>query len=163
MNNADVQQELGKCASELAHVKTLVDSQGITSGIVPYLTKYAVIRACGVIEQSFKAVVADFCAHQSNKQVKRFLERRVRDGSANPSYANMLTLLKDFDEDWNKKLKAQIELEPNKANLLTSLQSLVDARNDFAHGGNPTASISDVLQYFSHATRIVELIDDVVT
>ena len=57
---------------------------------------------------------------------------------------------------------AVMDAEPNKANLLTSLQSLVDARNDFAHGGNPNATISDVLTYFTHARRIMEIMDDVI-
>lgn len=162
MNNADVQLELTNCAAELAHVKTLVDGLGITSTIVPYLTKYAVIKACGSIELSFKAIIADYCSHRSKKQVKRFLTRRIREGSANPSFDNFCKFLLDFDEDWKKAFKAQIDLEPNKANLLTSLQSLVDARNDFAHGGNPSASITDVLVYFNHATRIVEIMDSVV-
>lgn len=38
-----------------------------------------------------------------------------------------------------KTFKTKIDDEPSKANLLTSLQSLVDARNDFAHGGIPSS------------------------
>lgn len=76
---------------------------------------------------------------------------------------NICKLLHDFDEDWKKDFKAQLDLEPNKANLLTSLQSLVDARNEFAHGGCPTATINDVVIYFDHAKRIIEIMDSVVS
>jgi len=162
MNNLDVKQELDNCWNELSHVKTLIDSLGIASAIAPYLTKYAMIRACGSVELSFKTVIADHCSHRSKKQIKRFLSRRVREGSANPSFDNICKFLHDFDEDWKKNFKSLLDIEPNKSNLLTSLQSLVDARNDFAHGGNPTASISDVLIYFSHARRIIEIMDNVV-
>jgi len=111
---------------------------------------------------SFKTIIADFCSHRSKKQIKRFLTKKVREGSANPSFDNICKFLRDFDEDWKKTFKAQIDQEPNKANLLTSLQSLVDARNNFAHGGNPSASINDVLAYFNHASRIIAIMDSVV-
>ncbi|NCC61766.1 MAG: hypothetical protein EOM12_12695 [Verrucomicrobiae bacterium] len=150
------------CSAELAQVKTLIDNLGFTSTIVPYLTKYAVVRACGSVELAFKAVIADYCSRRGKKQVKRFLTRKVRDGSANPSYDKICQFLHDFDEEWKRDFKGLIEQEANKANLLTSLQSLVDARNDFAHGGNPSASIGDVLVYYGHARRIIEIMDGVV-
>lgn len=162
MNNAEVQQQMTVCSAELAQVKTLIDNLGFTSTIVPYLTKYAVVRACGSVELAFKAVIADYCSRRGKKQVKRFLTRKVRDGSANPSYDKICQFLHDFDEEWKRDFKGLIEQEANKANLLTSLQSLVDARNDFAHGGNPSASIGDVLVYYGHARRIIEIMDGVV-
>lgn len=162
MNNPEVAQVLSACDGELLHVQTIIASLGITSAVVPYLTKYAVVRACGSIETSFKAVIADYCSHRSKKQVKRFIDRRIRDGSANPTIDNMNRFLRDFDEDWLATFKTQLNAEPNKPALITSLQSLVDARNEFAHGGNPTTSLTDVVQYFDHAKRIIEIMDGVV-
>lgn len=159
MNNPDVAQMLSACDDELTHVQAIVGSLGATSAVVPYLTKYAVVRACGSIETSFKAVIADYCSHRSKKQVKRFIDRRIRDGSANPTIANIYKFLLDFDADWHTTFKDQLNAEPNKAHLFTSLQSLVDARNEFAHGGNPTTSLADVVSYFSHAKKVIEIMD----
>lgn len=161
MNNVDVQRSLDDCDTELAHVRTLIEALGASTA-VPYLTKYAVIRACGSIETSFKSIIADHCSHRSKAQVKRFLDRRVREGSANPSYDRICTFLKDFDEQWLVAFKASVNAEANKSALLDSLQSLVDARNDFAHGGNPSSSIGDVLNYFANSRRVIELLDHVV-
>ena len=162
MNNAEVAQLLDDCKVELDHVKTLVDGLGPASTIGPYLSRYAVIRACGAVETGFKAVIADFCSWRSKRQVKRFLARRIRDGSANPSFELMCKFLNDFDDGWKKSFKTRVNAEPTKNQLLTSLQSLVDARNDFAHGGHPIVTISDVLKYFQDSRRILEIMDDVV-
>jgi hypothetical protein len=162
MNNADVLRELTACDAELAQVRSLIDGLGVTSNIVPYLTKYAVIRACGSIELSFKTIIADYCVYRSKKQVKRFIDRRVREGSANPSIENINRFLNDFDEGWRNSFKAQLNGEVNKSVILTSLQSLVDARNDFAHGGSPSATILDVIAYFSHARRVIEIMDTII-
>jgi len=159
MNNVEVQKLLEDCSMELSQVKTLIDSIGVASNIAPYLTKYSLIRACGSIEQAFKSILCDFCSHQSKKQIKRFLERRVRDSSMNPSYSNICKLLKDFDEDWWKQFKVSVDNLPDKDLRTTSLQSLVDARNDFAHGGHPSTSICDVMTYYQHSRAVIEVLD----
>ena len=159
MNNADVQRMLDECSSELLQVKTLIDSIGVASSIAPYLTKYALIRACGSIEQAFKSIICDFCSRRSKKQVKRFLENRVRESSMNPSYSNICKLLKSFDEDWSDAFQSSVNSSTDKAAWIMSLTSLVDARNDFAHGGNPSPSIGDVTSYFLHSRAVIELLD----
>lgn len=162
MNNSDVASVISQCDAELAQIQVLISSTGATGHFAPYLTKYAVIRACGCIETSFKSVIADYCSQGSKTQVKRFIAKRIRDGSANPTMKNMCNLLNDIDENWNATFKAGIKAEPNSEQLRTSLQSLVDARNEFSHGGNPTVSISDVISYYTHAKRIIELMDGIV-
>ncbi|WP_428034831.1 HEPN domain-containing protein [Amphritea sp.] len=162
MNNTDVDQQLTICQTELASIQGIITGLGLTSNIVPYLTKYSVIRACGTIENAFKTVIADYIEHRSKKQVKRFISKRIREGSANPSFDMICRFLGEFDENWKSEFKTKLNMEPNKQSLTDSLQSLVDARNDFAHGGNPGASITDVITYFGNARRIIEIMDDVI-
>jgi hypothetical protein len=162
MNNADVDLHLAQCRAELDHVQATIGTVGVMSPVTPYLTRYAVIRACGAIEVSFKSLIADFCTKRSKKQIKRFIHLKIRKGSANPSQENIMNILNQFDEDWKRSFKSNLKADPNKQKLLDSLQSLVDARNDFAHGGSPTLTISDVIQHFDHARRVVEYVDAVV-
>jgi hypothetical protein len=163
MNNAEVENSLNDCFAELSHVRTLVDGLGIANNIALYLTRYAIIRACGTIEQAFKSILCDYCLRRSKKQVKRFLDRRVRESSSNPSYSNICKLAFDFDVDWQAQFKTAINASPDKTVLMTSLTSLVDARNQFAHGGSPSASIADVLVYFGHSRTVIEVLDSKVT
>lgn len=162
MNNADVDLHLNQCRVELNHIQDSIKALGIMSPVTPYLTKYAVIRACGAIEVSFKNLVVDFCSKRSKKQVKRYIYMKVVKGSANPSQDNILRILNQFDEDWKEIYRKNLKADPDKQRLLDSLQSLVDARNDFAHGGNPTLSISDVLTHFANAKKVIEHIDSVI-
>ena len=162
MNNTDVQSILDECQADLDQVKTIVDGLGIGSNIVPYLSRYSIIRACGAIETSFKSIIADFCSYRSKKQVKTFIDSRVRGISSNPSYSNICKLLKAFDNDWHSQFKIQIDAHPRKGNLMTSLQSLVDARNDFAHGGHPSLSLSDLITYFADSREVIEVLDRII-
>lgn len=162
MHNKEVQQVLVDCENDLVQAKTIVASIGFTSNIVPYLTKYAIIKACGAIEVAYKAIVADFCSKRSKIQIKRYLDNKVREGSRNPTYSNLCKLLAEFDEEWNKIYKEKINAHSDKDNILFSLQSLVDARNDFAHGGNPTITLDDTIKHFSYCRVAVEIMDDII-
>jgi hypothetical protein len=162
MNNATVEFQLDNCASELQDIASEIATLGVTSPISPYLTRYALIRACGTIEVAFKALIADYCSYRSKAQVKRFIQRRIRDGSANPSYDNIVKFLKDFDEGWRDSFKATMSGDPRKTALLASLGTLVDARNEFAHGGTPSVSIRDVVAHFNNSRAIIEMLDGVI-
>ncbi len=157
-----MQSHLNSCQADIDQVKAIIDGIGIGSTIVPYLTRYSIIRACGAIETSFKSIIADYCSYRSKKQVKTFIDSKVRSTSSNPSYENICRLIKTFDREWHSKFKQKIKNHPRKDNLMTSLQSLVDARNDFAHGGHPSTSISDLITYFTDSKEVIEVLDQIV-
>ena len=163
MNNTDVQQILDECKNDLAGVKSIIDSLGYSSNIVPYLNKYAIIRACGVVEVAFKAIIADFCSKRVKKQVKYYLDRKVRNASSNPSFDNICKFLGDFDEQWKKDFKDRIKAHPDSTRLKTSIESLVNARNEFAHGGNPSTTIADVISYFSDFHAVILILDAILS
>jgi hypothetical protein len=56
-------------------------------------------------------------------------------------------------------IMSAIDQSPNKPAPMTSLQSLVDARNDFSHGGSPTTSIGDVITYYLQSRSVIEMLD----
>jgi len=162
MNNSGVLQLLDDCQDELDNVKLIIDGLGSTSNIVPYLNKFAIIKACGIVEVSYKSIVADYCDRRSKPQVKKFLKKYVRENSRNPNYSDICNLLKEFDANWHTTFKARIDAHPDRSRMKTSIESLVDARNEFAHGGNPSSTVSDVIGYFRDFRVVLEIIDDIV-
>lgn len=162
MNNTDVESALNECQQDLQHVKAIIDSLGIGSNIVPYLNSYAVIKACGTMEVAFKTIITDYCSKRSKKQVKEFLTNKVKDNSMNPSYSNILRTLSDFDEEWKDKFKDSINSHIQKNSILTSMQSLVDARNSFAHGGNHNLTINDTITYYLSFRIAIEILDTII-
>lgn len=162
MNNDSVEALLDECGSELTALEAFVTGLGMASNIVPYLSKYGLVKACGTIEQAFKAVVADKCSFRAKAQLKNYLTEKVRNSSSNPSFDNICKLLKSFDPAWKTSFKSAINAHASAASLRTSLQSLVDARNEFTHGGNPRVSIGDVRRYFDDARIVIEELDQIV-
>jgi len=163
MNNSEVNALLVECQDDLVNVKSIVDSLRPTDNAVPYLGKYALIKACGTIEVAYKATIADHCSKRAEQQLKNFINKRIRDSSSNPSFSNICSTLKDFDEAWNEEFKNLVKSRPDGEALRTSLQSLVDGRNDFSHGGNPSLTIMDVLKYYQDSCVVIGILDSVVS
>lgn len=162
MNNKSVEQTLVDCHDELERLEDAMSLFGATSPIGIYLSRYAIIKACGTIEQALKSLVADNAENKQTQQIKNFLRKKVRESSMNPNDDNIRKLLGSFDDTWLAQFNSQIKALPDKAKVMDSLKSLVSARNDFAHGGNPSASIVNVGVYFSDSKKIMEIIDGII-
>jgi len=162
MNNLSVKQLIDESLTDLNNAMAIVSSMGPTSNIVQYLNKYSVIKACGAIEIAFKSIITDYCVYRSKQQLKNFLNTKIKDSAINPSYSNICALLKSFDENWNIQFKQQMNAHPERDQIFSALKSLVDSRNDFAHGGNPTTSIRDSIDYYTYAVKMIEILDSIV-
>lgn len=161
MNNLTALTCLNDCSTELEKLQQIIEVFGQSHSIVPFLTNYAVIKCCGTIENCFKLIISDF--HNSlPPQAKNYIENTFLNSSMNPSKDNICKSLIKFDEQWNVNFKAKLSLEPDKSRIETSLTSLNEARNAFAHGGNAGASFASVLTYFADSKRVIEILDEVV-
>jgi len=162
MNNVNAAQLVTECKTELESIKAIIEQYGSFSSIVPYLTNYSVVKACGTIEQSYKTIIADCCEKGQNQQVRTYIHNTFRDSSRNPSYENICKSLADFDTNWNTLFKKTLGKKKNATKLRTSLKSLNEARNAFAHGGKPNVSFSSVIDYFKDSLVIITILDSVV-
>ncbi|WP_396196262.1 HEPN domain-containing protein [Flavobacterium sp.] len=161
MNNLSAKQSIEDCSLEMNEIQKIIDVFGQSHSIVPYLTNYAIIKCCGTIENTFKTILSDF--HNTLPiQAKNYIETTFTNSSMNPSKENICKSLKRFDENWNTEFKQKLDLETNKSQIDSSLKSLTDARNEFAHGGYPRVSFGSVITYFNDSKKIIEIIDDVV-
>lgn len=161
MYNKDVEERLAACRDELAGICSLLDGIGESARPTPYVKKYAVIRATGAIEAGFKQIIADKVDEGSRSQVKNFVKKKVRDSSSNPSLGMIEDFLNQFDERWREKFAELLGLE-DKPKLKGSLTKLVNARNEFAHGGSPDIEIADTCECFEDGVRVLRLVETVV-
>ena len=161
MNNISAEESINACLEELDKIAKLIDGMGKTSNPVPFLTKYAIIKSCGTIEYCFKTILSDVHLNQT-AQVKNFIDKMFRNSSINPSKDNICKSLDRFDESWNEAFKEKLKLRSDVKKIESSLKSLNSARNTFAHGGHPSASFENVVDYFKDSVEVIKIVDDVV-
>ncbi len=161
MNNKSVHISLSECLTELRDLETLIDKDVFDSRN-RFLILYAIIRATGVLEVSYKKIIVDSFDSINNEKINNYLEMEISKSSKNPSYSNLISTLKKFDDDWCKKFKKEIGNMRNKDSILEAMENLNELRNSFAHGGKPTPSIRSVNLYFENCIEILKIYDKVI-
>ncbi len=160
--NVEAEKLMNDCQQELEDIKKIIKKLSSFDAQVPFLTRYAVIRSSGSLEMAYKSMICDSCETGANRQMKKFLEKNFREKPVNLKYDMICKSLTSFDEAWNKNFKLRLRAVKKGDSWKTSLDSLMELRNSFAHGGKPTASFADVFEYFKHSRRILILVDRIV-
>jgi len=159
MRNLQVQTYLDICTTDMDKIEKIIDGLGQLSNIVPFLTKYAIIKACGTLELSFKTLLADQLNANAGHQLVTYVNKTIREKPLNPNMSNWHQLLKKLDKSWSDQFKVNVDALPHSAKIYTSLDSLNAARNAFAHGLEPNVSFPSVKEYFADSRRALEILD----
>jgi hypothetical protein len=161
MNNLDVELLLNECREELSSIKALLMGIGDGAKPAPYIKKYAVIRATGIIEAGFKQIIADRVDRDSHAQLKNFVARKIRNSSSNPKLDIIQNMLSEFDENWRTRFDEKMALS-DQPSLRGALTELVKARNSFAHGGALELPIDKTFECFELGCRVLHILDETV-
>lgn len=145
------------CSTELEKIKKWIDSNKLHSNI-QYLVSYAVIKSSGTIEYTLKQILFDHLCAGCNTEALQYFTKHIIDASFNPSTGQIQKILSTISTDWEKQFEATIKGTKQKGEL----KSLVDLRNNFAHGTSITASIEDVIAYFNSGVWILEKLSDII-
>jgi hypothetical protein len=152
----DLLARLDDCSDELEKIKTRINKDQFDD-MVKFLQRYAIIKACGTIEYVVKNMIADHVDAESSSELQNYISVKVRESSTNPTTGNISNLLGEFSSTgWKKSFDNALTSHNEEK---TSLNSLVQLRNDFAHGKSPTIGIISVIKYFNHARTIVSLVE----
>ena len=162
MTNQEAQDSIDICTAELQRIYHLIQGHGHMSPIVPFLTKYSIVRACGTIEFCFKTIISDSHSGHST-QITNFIDNTVRNSSMNPSRQNISTTLKKFDPDWKTNFNQKLNEHTDSERMKASIDSLNSARNSFAHGDTPSATFENINDYFIDSIEIMKILDEIVS
>ncbi|HIP27543.1 MAG TPA: hypothetical protein EYG80_07810 [Flavobacteriaceae bacterium] len=163
INNTDVKELLRASLEEIKNIENITTNfLGATSPASPYMSRYAIIKACSSIERSFKIIIADFLLlHTTNESLSNFINNSIRHTSTNPKYETIVNVLKGIDKNLGDTFKIKVKEIEDFERVKTSLNSLVNERNKLAHGGSPTSTSGDVIKYFKDAIFILIALENV--
>ena len=149
--------KLEDCKDELLKIKHRID-QNQFDDMVIFLQRYAIIKACGTVESVVKNLIADHVDAGTSPEIQNYINNNVRESSTNPKTGNIGSLLGEFSSTgWKVSFEDKLKSHGTEK---SSLNSLVQLRNDFAHGRSPNTTINTVIQYFHDARTIISLVDD---
>lgn len=154
--SGDSRRKLIECGTELRKLRVQIKTNQFHF-TVPYLISYSVIKSCGTIEQVYKDVIYNHLTKRANPESKAYFQKMIKENSSNPSNDNIIRMLKTINPAWVGRYK-----RAPLANEKMQLDSLVDLRNDFAHGYNITSTIENVIQYFSSSRKVLEFLNKMI-
>lgn len=155
--NGEYQQKVDDCKLELDQIKIWINKNRMDSQ-VRYLVSYAIIRTSGTIEVIYKSIIYNHLSDGVNQEAVKFLTGSILDSPSNPKTSNIKALLEKINADWSEAFEKEVKESGKKSDL----NSLVQLRNDFAHGANITQSIETVIKYFNGAIDILNILEKIV-
>ena len=145
---------------ELEEIKNWIDTgKNKFDSKTRYLIAYSVIKASGSVEVVFKQIIYDYLTKGVEEKTATYIEKMILDSSCNPNTGNMSNMLQNICPEWKKKFDEEVKSSGKK----DKINSLVQLRNDFAHGDNITVSIDTVVAYYEAAKVILNILDSVVS
>lgn len=157
--NGELLQMITDTKEELINIRQWINSGNKFNSKTRYLISYSVIKASGTVEVIFKNIIYNYLIVGANEKVKGYFEKVILDSSCNPNTGNMSNMLQNISSEWKRIFDQQVKESGEK----DKLNSLVQLRNDFAHGASISVSIDTVIKYFDSAVIILNILDDVCT
>ncbi|WGE59493.1 HEPN domain-containing protein [Actinobacillus equuli] len=155
-----VQRNIANCQTEIEHIEQIIAVLGTSNPAVNYLTKYTLIKICGIFEQSFKTIISDAVCCTNNERTRLYVDTTFRESSINPSLDNIKGSLNKFDREWKNKFKEKFNAVSSPDMIKDHINSLNNLRNRFAHGSNPSVSFQDLKDYFASVKYILKILDE---
>ena len=152
-------QQLDDARQELECIREWINKDRNKFDIkTKYLVSYAVVKASGSIEVVFKKIVFDFLSQNVREETGQYLEKMILDSSCNPNTGNMSNMLQNISGLKRNIFDQQVKESEKK----DKLNSLVQLRNDFAHGDNVNISINTVITYYDAGISILNILDNII-
>lgn len=152
-------QQLDDARQELESIREWINKDRNKFDIkTKYLVSYAVVKASGSIEVVFKKIVFDFLSQNVREETGQYLEKMILDSSCNPNTGNMSNMLQNISGLKRNIFDQQVKESEKK----DKLNSLVQLRNDFAHGDNVNILINTVITYYDAGISILNILDNII-
>ena len=162
MNNKNAHKLLIDCWSDILDIKKEINLLPPMDKKISYLTSFCLIRCCGTIELCSKTILFDFACRTTCPKTQSFIENKILKSPNNPRINRLIQQLNYFDRSWGNLFSKNFKNHPKKLKLESSLDSLAELRNKFAHGESYVAAFNDIRNYYVDAWKIITLYDAVV-
>ena len=112
------------------------------------LAQLMTVWASGYLEAKCRDILRAYATRRAERSVGRFVSRNL-DRFNSPKMANIIDLVRSFDEDRAAELESFVE-----GRIKESVNSLVGLRNQIAHGRPTDITVGRITQQFEDAKRL---------
>jgi len=122
------------------------------------LSSYLAVFISGIYEDCMESLFIQRAAQTGDSKVENFVKEAVHRMFRNPSFDNIIEILKCFDPSYKAILKTKVSTES-----ISGINSIVTNKNNVAHGETASATIGDIEKYHSSAIKVFEKVEKILT
>jgi hypothetical protein len=147
--------------SKLDYIELLFNyfkAKELDDELTSHIAKYMTVLISGVFEESIKSILKESIQKETITNVTRsFIFKQIEITFRNPDHKNIKTLLNKFNKEWIKNLNNIIE-DKN----WESLNSIVNNKNNIAHGNSSSITFEDIKTYYNDSRIIIIELDQMI-
>ena len=114
-------------------------------------TRYLCILVSGYLEVSIRTIYREYTRSKSSSpNIVNYVEKNLR-MFRNPKMGKILELCSFFDKEWRKSMESDIDDK-----IKTSIDSIVNIRNEIAHGKDTGIYPSTLKEYYSDSRKFIK-------
>lgn len=152
MNNRDLNRQLNQ-------LKDLIDRTGIATDDIElqgHWGRYLCVVVAAFVENGLQTIYSEFASQSSSWQVARYVQNRLG-RVTNPNSRLFLEVAGSFNDDWREELEVHLlEVDSSRKD---ALDSIMNNRNQIAHGRSTGITVHRVRAYFERCVEILEFIE----
>lgn len=152
MNSQSALQLLNSIDATLSDIDKV---SGVDILVDSYLAKFLVVYICGIYEEAIETIFVDFVNRNTARQeIIAYARKNIDKSFRNPDSGKLIELAGMLgNSTWCSTLKS---MSPERI----ALDSIVNNKNDIAHGRGSTITLTDVRQYYKESRPLVEKFDE---
>lgn len=151
-----VNSELVSFEARIGNVLKRATEAGIDEELRSSLARYACVLTSGYLEESVRIIVGAWCRDKSHPHIHTYVGRQL-DWFLNPKLGKILEILSHFSLAWHDSFADLLTDEEKDA-----INSVVNNRNQIAHGRNVGISPEPMTRYFKSCKSAMHKLDQVV-
>jgi histone H3/H4 len=121
-----------------------------------YLASYLTVLVSGAYEDCVEHLLSQRAAKTGDAEIANYIQTSVDRNFRNPNFKNILRLITAFSHQYAQELNARVDSKATGA-----INSIVNNKNDIAHGRSATVTIRDVENYHKRCMPIFEALEDI--
>ena len=115
------------------------------------------VRAAGFVENGLQAIYSEYAVSSSNGPVARYVNSRL-EAIYNPNAQRFIDVAGSFSTTWREEL--QEYLQRDDGSRKDALDSIMNNRNQIAHGKSVGITVHRVREYIGRCVEVLEFIED---
>lgn len=116
--------------------------------------RYLCIRISGFLEVAVYKLLTVYVSQRSSSSVARFVASQL-EGFQNPKTNKILDVLEAFNPAWHKQIESQDDFDKMK----NAIVSIVNNRNQIAHGEDVGVTIHRIRDYYEQIRQFIDILE----